>query len=154
MIIELSKLYNLISKTRNRQTTILVTGVFDLLHPAHIKFLKLSKNQGDILLVGLETDTRVKKLKGKNRPVENLETRLNNISKLSFVDYVFALPEKFNTKKDFDNFIAEIKPNVLAVSSHTPNLTIKKELIEKHGGQLNIVMIEDPQVSTTKILEK
>ena len=47
---------------------VLATGCFDILHPAHLEFLALAKEQGDVLIVGLETDARVRQLKGKDRP--------------------------------------------------------------------------------------
>ena len=58
---------------------ILVTGVFDLLHQEHINFLTKAKAVGDILVVGLETDTRVKQLKGFNRPINSTKDRLQNL---------------------------------------------------------------------------
>jgi len=134
------------------KTIVLVTGVFDLLHSEHQKFLKKAKSQGDILLVGLETDRRVKKLKGPARPVWKLKKRLKEIAKLPFIDYAFPLPEKFDQPEDHEKLISQLKPNILAVSVNTPNLDAKKKLLEKYNGKLKIVLPHNSKISTTKII--
>jgi D-beta-D-heptose 7-phosphate kinase/D-beta-D-heptose 1-phosphate adenosyltransferase len=132
--------------------TVLVTGVFDVLHQEHLNFLKAAKSQGGRLLVGLETDARIQRLKGPNRPINPLKTRIKNLKKLKLADKVFSLPEKFSTPQDHENLIKKIQPNILAVSSHTPNQPQKKAIIEKYGGQLKIVHPHNPRISTTRIL--
>jgi len=142
-------IHNLSSITK---TVVLATGVFDLLHSEHRKFLKKAKEQGEILLVGVETDARVRKLKGLGRPVWDLAKRLKEISKPAFVDFAFPLPEKFDKPEDHEKLIAQLKPDILAVSASTPNLKAKKKLIEKYGGKLKVVLPYNPKVSTTKII--
>jgi len=134
------------------KTIVLATGVFDLLHSEHKKFLKKAKEQGDVLLVGAETDARVRKLKGSGRPVWDLAKRLEEITKLPFVDFAFPLPEKFDRSENHEKLIAQLKPDVLAVSASTPNLKAKKNLVEKYGGKLKVVLPYNPKVSTTKII--
>ena len=136
------------------KTIVLVTGVFDILHSEHQKFLIKAKQQDNILLVGLESDTRVKKLKGSHRPINSINIRLKNLADLNIADYVFSLPQKFNTKKDYQNIIKQIKPHILAISSHTPNQPLKKKILEKYGGKIKVVLPHNPQVSTTKIIKK
>ena len=136
------------------QTKVLVTGVFDLLHQEHINFLKKAKAAGDTLIVGLETDSRVKQLKGKARPINSLNTRIKNLEALNIADKIFALPEKFNKPEHHSTLINQIKPDILAVSSHTPNLSAKKHLIESIGGELKIVHRHNSKISTTKLLDK
>ncbi len=136
------------------QIKVLVTGVFDLLHQEHLNFLTKAKATGDILLVGLETDSRVKKLKGSNRPINSLQTRIKNLKKRGIANQVFALPEKFDLPEHHLALINQIKPDILAVSSHTPNLTAKRHLIESIGGKLLIVHQHNPKISTTKIFKK
>ena len=133
---------------------ILVTGVFDLLHQEHKNFLTKAQEQGDILLVGLESDSRVKQLKGKARPINSLNTRIKNLEALNIADKIFALPEKFNKPEHHSTLINQIKPDILAVSSHTPNLSAKKHLIESIGGELKIVHRHNSKISTTKLLDK
>ena len=133
-------------------TLVLVTGIFDVLHSEHKNFLKASKQQGDILLVGLESDTRTRQLKGNSRPFNPLKTRLQNLTNLHLANYIFPLPEKFSSSPAHQKLIKTLKPDILAISSHTPNQPQKKQIIEKYGGQLKVVYSHNPQVSTTKLI--
>lgn len=135
-----------------KQNIVLVTGVFDLLHQEHKTFLQKAKAIGDILIVGVETDMRVRKMKGEGRPVQNEQTRLSVIQKLPYVDEVFILPEAFSSPQDHEELISFIKPHILAVSSHSDHQDKKRALVEKHGGSLQIVHEHNPNISTTKIL--
>lgn len=136
-----------------KEKVVLVTGVFDLLHEEHIHFLKKAKELGGILLVGIESDLRVKQLKGENRPIWNQERRKSEILKLDIATEVFVLPEQFSKPADHEKLIADIKPDFLAVSSHTIHQKEKKLLVEKYGGKLVVVLDQNPAVSTTQKLE-
>jgi rfaE bifunctional protein nucleotidyltransferase chain/domain len=139
---------------RNGKSVVLVTGVFDLLHQEHIHFLQKAKALADILVIGIESDLRVKQLKGENRPIWNQDKRQAKLLQLHLTDGVFILPEQFSSKQDHENLIAQLKPNFLAVSSHTLHQEQKKELVEKYGGQLKIVLEHNPEVSTTQRLQQ
>ncbi|MCG2691254.1 adenylyltransferase/cytidyltransferase family protein [Microgenomates group bacterium] len=132
---------------------ILATGCFDILHSEHLKFLRAAKKQGDILLVGLETDTRVRQLKGPGRPVNPLLLRLKNLQQLGIADQVFALPKQFNDLNHFTALINQIKPNVLAVSACTPNLLVKRQIMQRFNGRVVVVLPHNPKLSTTKMLK-
>lgn len=148
------KLKQLLKKARSHSTKVaLVTGVFDILHEEHRKFLQKAKKEGDILIVGIESDARVRKLKGEGRPINNQEARSQKLEALGIADFVFILPEEFNKPEDHIQLISEIKPDVLAVSSHSSHLEQKKKIIEQFGGQLKIVHQHNPRVSSTMILE-
>jgi len=152
-IISLSQLHKKRQDFKKRkQKVVLATGVFDLLHKEHKRFLRAAKKQGDLLLVGLETDERVKKLKGLQRPVWKLKKRLEKTAELPVVDYVFSLPNKFDATVDHKKLISLLKPQILAVSSHTPHLKEKQSLINKYGGKLKIVLFFNSDISTSKIL--
>ena len=133
---------------------VLVTGVFDLLHQEHIKFLQKAKQEGDLLLVALETDERVRAIKGKNRPVNDQKTRLNNLRKIGLADAVFLLPESFDDSEEHRAFIRKTKPDLLAVSSHTPHLEAKRSIMAEAGGKLKIVYQQNPNVSTSKLIKE
>ncbi|MFH2022549.1 MAG: adenylyltransferase/cytidyltransferase family protein, partial [Patescibacteria group bacterium] len=75
---------------------ILVTGVFDLLHPEHIEFLKKSKALGGELIVGVETDERVGQMKGVGRPIQPAGQRVKQIMELGLADQVVVLPIEFD----------------------------------------------------------
>jgi len=150
-IIKYDDLVHEISKLNGK--TVLVTGVFDLLHQGHINFLKNAKNRGDYLLVGLESDERVSQLKGKDRPIENIKIRLNKIASLRYVDFAFALPINFDSIER-ERFISIVRPAVFAVSSHTLHQQAKRSMVEKYGGVLEVVMEKDENYSTTALLKK
>ena len=147
---QLFKVISLVKKTN--KTIVLVTGVFDLLHQGHIKFLQKAQILGDILLVGLESDERVKQIKGSNRPIEDIGKRIENIIQLPFVDFALALPSNFDSIER-ERFICIVKPDILAVSSHTQHLDKKREIIEKYRGKLIVVMKRDNKYSTTQIIK-
>jgi rfaE bifunctional protein nucleotidyltransferase chain/domain len=131
---------------------VLVTGVFDILHQLHRLFLEKAKAAGDFLVVGLESDLRVTAMKGKGRPINPELVRQKNVTALNLADIVFILPEQFAGPVDHEALIAAIRPAVLAVSSHTKHLESKSKILQKHGGQVIVVLEHDPSVSTTKLL--
>ncbi len=138
---------------KKRTQTILVTGVFDLLHSEHIKLLKAAKKLGGKLIVGLEQDWRVRQLKGPDRPVNPLGIRMENVKKLNIADAVFALPEKFYTQRDFNDFIESLHPDILAVSESSPFLEGKRKIMRRWGGKVVVVLPHNPKISTTKMLQ-
>ncbi len=133
---------------------VLVTGVFDILHDEHRLFLEKAKAAGDVLVVGLESDVRVRQLKGEGRPIHSEHQRLEQISQLESVDVVFVLPEQFSRPEDHKKLIYIIKPSVLAVSSHSPHLDKKRAILAEVGGEVRVVHQHNPEVSTTKLLEE
>jgi D-beta-D-heptose 7-phosphate kinase/D-beta-D-heptose 1-phosphate adenosyltransferase len=149
----LNQVIKYLGKNKDK-VTVLATGIFDLLHQEHIKFLTKAKQSGDLLIVGVEIDSRVKAIKGKDRPIDNQTKRLDNLSKLESVDKVFLLPQNFNTQQDWENFIQDLRPNIYAVSSHTNWLKNKRLIMNKFGGKVQVVHRHNPKISTTKIIKK
>jgi D-beta-D-heptose 7-phosphate kinase/D-beta-D-heptose 1-phosphate adenosyltransferase len=131
---------------------VLATGVFDLLHAEHKNYLEKAKAVGDFLVVAIESDARAKALKGEGRPIQTQEQRRKNISALPCVDVAFILPENFSSQEKYEQLIAELRPNIYAVSSHSQYLENKRMLVEKYGGKLEIVLEYNPEISTTKIV--
>lgn len=138
---------------KTNKTLVLATGCFDVLHPAHKAFLKAAKKQGDLLAVGLESDKRVKVLKGKSRPINSWSKRAAGLARLNEVDFVFPLPKKFDQSEFHLKLLQLIKPKILAVSENTPYLEKKRKLIEKIGGKLFIFPF-NPRYSTSRLLTK
>ncbi|MCL4208346.1 adenylyltransferase/cytidyltransferase family protein [Patescibacteria group bacterium] len=134
--------------------TVLVTGVFDLLHEEHLNFLKKAKKLGNRLVIGIESDKRVKEIKGISRPVLSEQIRKKNLEKLLLADEVFILPEQFNKPEDHLNLIKKVGAKILAVSSHTAHLDKKQQIMEKVGGNVVVVHEHNPRVSTSILLEK
>lgn len=133
---------------------VLVTGVFDLLHDEHVNFLKKAKELGDKLVVGIESDKRVKEIKGLKRPVLSQEIRKKNLNALRIADEIFILPEQFNKPEDHFNLVKKVGAKILAVSSHTAHLDKKQQIMEKVGGNVVVVHEHNPAVSTSILLEK
>lgn len=136
---------------QNGLKIILVTGVFDILHQEHLAFLEKAKALG-YLFVAIESDPRVRQIKGDGRPVNSAEKRQHNLEATGIMDQVVILPESFGAPEVRQQFLDELKPNVLAVSSHTAHLDKKRAMMEAIGGTLEIVHQHNPNVSTTQLL--
>lgn len=154
-IIDLDHLYQLRSSLHFQDKTIvLASGVFDLLHQEHKQFLTKAKAVGDILIVGLETEARVRQMKGKGRPVNFLSVRLANLAQLKLADYIFTLPDNFGHSKVRQDFVLKLQPDILAVSDQPPHFGEKQRVMKLVGGQVLIVHPYNPAISTTKIIDK
>lgn len=141
---------NLVKKQRVK---VLVTGVFDVLHHEHINFLKKARELGDDLVIGIESDVRVRHIKGEGRPINNQKKRAKALENLGLASEVVILPEKFSKPEDHLAFIKSVEPDILAVSSHTAHLDKKKKIMDLVGGKLEIVYEHNPNVSTTHLLQ-
>lgn len=133
---------------------VIVSGVFDLLHDAHKEYLKLAKQQGDFLIVLLESDQRTKEMKGEGRPIWNQEKRKEEIEKLGIADEVLILPPEFKNPLRYEEIVILLTPDVYAESSNSVALDHKEALMHKYGGKLVVVLQEIPGVSTTSTLAK
>ncbi len=132
--------------------TVLVTGVFDVLHEEHVAFLQQAKALGGRLLVGLESDVRVKKIKGADRPINNQNLRQRHITELGLADEVFILPERFDSPDDHRELLQKLKPDILAVSSHSSHIDKKSRLMQEIGGKLQIVRQHNPALSSSILI--
>ncbi|OGM06721.1 hypothetical protein A2130_04195, partial [Candidatus Woesebacteria bacterium GWC2_33_12] len=94
---------------------VLVGGCFDMLHVGHVEFLRKSRSFGDYLIVLLESDENIKKLKGKNKPIFNLKERITVLKAIKYVDKVIVVPEN-PTHETYLKLIKKIKPNVVAIT--------------------------------------
>lgn len=137
--------------TKQTLKLVLTGGCFDILHYGHIRFLKKAKSLGDKLIVAIESDKRIRELKGKNRPIHTQNQRKEILKSLKFVDEVIILKDKM-LDTDYFQLVKKIKPSVIAVTKDDP--IIKKKLVQAKvvGAKLiKIPKIKSP--STTKILE-
>lgn len=128
---------------------VLVGGVFDIIHYGHIHFLKNAKALGDHLVVALESDKNVRRLKGEKRPIHGQNQRREMLASLEFVDEVIILADKM-TDRDYQKLVESVGPSVIAVTSGDPILDKKKAQAKSIGAALvEIPKIEVP--STTQI---
>jgi rfaE bifunctional protein nucleotidyltransferase chain/domain len=128
---------------------VLTNGCFDLIHVGHVRYLKEAKDKGDILIVALNSDSSVRKLKGKGRPLLNQEERAEIIASFSFVDYI-TLFEEPNVVK----ILLALEPDIHAKGSdYTKETVPEKDTVKGYGGKIAIT--GGPKVrSTSQLLEK
>src|SRR5258708_671214 len=139
------------AKTSGKKIVI-ASGVFDLLHSAHIEYLKKAKEQGDFLIILIESDQRTRELKGEGRPVWDQNKRQEEIKKLGFIDETLILPPEFKNPLRFEEIAILLAPDVYAESSNSVALDHKEALMKKYGGELRIVLQEIPGVSTSSVI--
>ena len=122
---------------------VLVGGCFDLLHFGHISFLKQAKALGECLVVALESDENVRRMKGDARPVHTQAQRKEMLESLSFVDEVIPLPP-MHGDSDYYELVRNIKPAIIAVTEGDATKIKKMEQATEVGAKL----IEIPKIRT------
>jgi len=121
-----------------KKSIVLVGGCFDLLHFGHISFLKRAKSYGNFLIVALESDESVRRMKGKNRPIHTQDQRKVMLESLIFVNKVITLPPMLSDERYYE-FVRKIKPDVIAVTEGDPILNKKKQQAKEVNAQIIIV---------------
>ena len=125
--------------------TVWTNGCFDILHRGHVEMFKFAKSLGDELIVGLDTDEKVKESKGSDRPFNNLEDRELVVSSIRYVDKTIS----FNSQKHLEDLIKTINPDILVVGSDWEGKYVV-------GAEYAKDVIFFPRIdgySTTKVLE-
>lgn len=142
------ELQQIVEKLKKQGKTIVTTnGSFDLLHMGHVETFVEAKKQGDVLIVGVNSDASVKRYKSPDRPMVPEEDRAGMIASLICVDYVTIFDED-----DPRALLSALKPHV-HVKSKSGYKGIEEETVVKHGGK--IVLLDDvPGKSTTQLIEK
>jgi cytidyltransferase-like protein len=135
-------------KFQNKKT-VLATGVFDILHIEHLRFLKKAKAAGDTLVVGVESDRRAASIKGFGRPINSQKIRREQIEALNVVDLSFILPKKFGTQHDWEEFMAALRPDIYAISSNDAYHKNKQRICKTLGIDLKVVHKYNPRYSTS-----
>lgn len=151
MIIEdWEQLKNKIDELKKTGKKIVFTnGCFDILHWGHVSYLKKAKELGDYLVLALNTDQSVQKLKGPTRPINKQHDRALVINELKSIDFVTF----FSEETPF-NIINLIKPDIIAKGGdYIPNQVVGKDIVESYGGYVAIIPFVDGK-STTNIINK
>ena len=144
------KNYNKLEEWKNLKKTIVFTnGCFDLLHKGHIDLLTRASEYGDKLIVGINSDDSVKKIKGEDRPIEDQKTRKQNLLNLICVDDVYVFKESTPLK-----IIKFICPDVLVKGAdYTVHEIVGSKFVLGNGGKIRIIPLT-PGFSTTQSIEK
>ena len=136
-------------RKKNKNKIVFTNGCFDILHRGHIEYLKEAKKLGDILIIGLNSDISVKKIKGENRPINNEEDRAQILLALECVDIVICFDEETPLR-----LIKMIKPDILVKGGDwvIENI-IGHEFVLQNGGQVfSLPYLKG--YSTSNIVEK
>jgi rfaE bifunctional protein nucleotidyltransferase chain/domain len=149
-IISRKDLGMIVRKIHEQGLTIVFTnGCFDILHKGHIKYLSESADKGDILIVGLNADDSVKRLKGENRPVQDQESRAISLAALSFIDYIVLFNEDTPIR-----IIEIIQPDILVKGGdYEPENIVGYDVIKSSGGKIITIPFEKGY-STSSIINK
>lgn len=131
----------------DRKKIVFTNGCFDLLHVGHIRYLAQAKRLGDFLIIGLNSDSSVKELKGVNRPINSFEDRATLLSAIESVDLVIMFEEQTP-----ENLIKDIVPDIL-VKGGDYNIEdiVGYQTVMQNGGQVKTLSFYDGYSSTNYI---
>ena len=131
---------------RARKTIALANGCFDLLHVGHIRYLQGARAEGDLLIVGINSDASVRTLKGANRPLQSESDRALLVAALHMVDWVVIFPED-----TVSNLLLALKPDVHCKGTdYTEDTVPERSVVRGYGGRVAIV--GDPKEHDTSAL--
>jgi len=146
----LDVLSSLIDAEKNRGKRVVFTnGCFDLLHAGHVKYLQKARSLGDLLVLGLNSDASVRRLKGDKRPLIDQDERSHLLAALDCIDYVIIFEEDTPLE-----LITALKPYILAKGGdYALDGVVGREIVESYGGRVELITFVDGK-STTNIIEK
>jgi D-beta-D-heptose 7-phosphate kinase/D-beta-D-heptose 1-phosphate adenosyltransferase len=140
---------DLASRRTHGQRVAFTNGCFDLLHAGHVEYLQTARAQADLLVVGLNSDASVRRLKGPERPINGLEARLRVLTGLQVVDYVVVFEESTPLE-----LIKTLRPDVLVKGAdYRKEDVVGSEFVESYGGKVYLAPLR-PNCSTSGMLEK
>lgn len=138
----------LLAKLRQEGKTIVTTnGCFDILHVGHVRYLEETKKFGDVLIVALNSDASVRRLKGEGRPINNENDRAEVLNALKSVDYVVLFDEDSPMQ-----LLAEIKPDVHTKGAdYTVETLPEAKVILENGGRVEFIKFVEGKSTTSTI---
>jgi rfaE bifunctional protein nucleotidyltransferase chain/domain len=150
MLVSLERLLEILKEERRKGKRIVFTnGCFDIIHAGHVDYLEKAKSLGDLLVVGLNSDNSVRRIKGEKRPIIPQDMRPKVLSSLKPVDYVVIFEEDTPAK-----LIESIKPDVLVKGGDWPlEKIVGRDFVESYGGKVLTIPFEY-DISTSQIIEK
>lgn len=140
---------DIFEQSRKNKKVVFTNGCFDILHRGHLSYLNEAKSLGDILVIGVNSDKSVKRLKGENRPINSELDRVFMLENLKAVDFVFIFEE--DTPYEL---IKKIQPNILVKGGDwKPEQIVGHDIVEALGGKTLSLNFEDGY-STTNLIKK
>ena len=134
---------------RSGKTVVFTNGVFDLLHPGHVRYLDTARSLGDALIVGVNADASVRRNKGPSRPVTPEGERAEVLAALASVDAVVIFPEDTPAE-----IVRALQPDILVKGADWPaDQIVGRDTVEARGGRVVLVPVEAGH-STTTIVER
>ena len=134
---------------KSRQKVVFTNGCFDVIHRGHIEILARTADLGDKLIIGLNSDSSIQKLKGKDRPIMDENSRAILLAGLNFVDAIVLFAEETPL-----NLISTLNPDILTKGSDYEISTIVgNEIVTENGGEVILIPFVDG-VSSTNIIDK
>jgi rfaE bifunctional protein nucleotidyltransferase chain/domain len=137
------------SWAHQRKKVVFTNGTFDILHRGHVEYLAAARALGDILIVGLNTDASIRRIKGSGRPINRNADRAAVLAALRDVDYVCFFGEDTPSK-----IIARLVPDVLVKGADwKPAEIVGRDVVERHGGVVKTIRLT-PGRSTTGVIHR
>ena len=128
---------------------VFTNGCFDILHAGHVRYLAKARSFGDCLVLGLNSDASVRRLKGPERPINNAQDRAEVVGGLQSVDYVVIFDEP-----TAEQLIAKVKPDVYVKGGdYTLETLPEAKIVQSYGGRVEFVQMVAGR-STTNVIEK
>ncbi len=150
-IVPLHDLLPILDKRRSTDhpKVVFTNGCFDLVHQGHVEYLSQARDLGDMLVVGLNSDESVRRLKGPSRPVSAQESRAMVLAAFAFVDYVVVFDEDTPL-----NLIRAIRPDILVKGAdYSRQTVVGADFVESYGGRVELISLV-PGQSTSNLISK
>ncbi len=149
-VVGIRQLVRLRRKLRSREKKVVFTnGTFDILHRGHVEYLTKAKQMGDVLIVGLNTDASIRRIKGKGRPINTNRDRAIVLASLAPVDYVCFFGEDTPRR-----IIHQLEPDVLVKGADwSKENIVGRDTVERRGGMVRTIRLT-PNRSTTNVIQR
>lgn len=134
---------------RERKKVVFTNGTFDILHRGHVEYLEAARRLGEVLVVGMNTDASIRRIKGAGRPINPLRDRARVLAALGSVDYVCPFGEDTPAR-----LIAGLIPDVLVKGADwSKNTIVGADVVERHGGKVARIALTPGRSTTGMILK-
>ena len=144
-----SLLYEIERHRRQKRTIVFTNGCFDVLHRGHLEYLKFCRQQGDIVVLGLNSDSSVRAIKGPDRPINNQDDRAALLAAIEMIDYVTLFEEP-----SVLSLVKKVKPDILVKGEDWAEKgVVGREFVESYGGKVVLAPLVEGR-SSTQTIEK